>query len=180
MQFQPCPRYLLAATVLGLASITQLSSVTTAADPLANRELAAKVQSMYEDYRDHFKGVAEVTPDSLKAWLMRPGTIVVDVRPSEERDVSIIAGAISAAQFESNAEDYGGFRVVTYCTIGYRSGEYAQKMTAKGIEAYNLAGGILGWIHAGAVVEHEGADSREVHVYGRRWSLLPEGYEARW
>ena len=36
-------------------------------------------------------------------------------------------------------------RLVVYCTIGYRSGKYAQELAKQGIKAENLEGGVLAW-----------------------------------
>lgn len=37
-------------------------------------------------------------------------------------------------------------KVVACCTIGYRSSQYARKLRHEGFNAYNLEGGILGWV----------------------------------
>ena len=38
---------------------------------------------------------------------------------------------------------WAGRRVVTYCTVGYRSGLYAAELLGRGVEALNLAGSLI-------------------------------------
>jgi rhodanese-related sulfurtransferase len=137
-----------------------------------------RVQKMYEDYRSDFASAAEVGTDSLAAWLSTDRAILVDVREKKERAVSRIPGAITREEFETG--NYADRRIVAYCTIGYRSGKYAERLREAGLDAWNLSAGILGWVHDFRPVEHEGIEVRRVHVYGGRWSLLPEWYESVW
>ena len=69
-------------------------------------------------------------------------------------------------------------KIVLYCTIGNRSGRYAKKLRQQKIESYNLVGGILAWAwDEGQLIDSQGLTKR-VHVYGARWNLLPNSYEA--
>ena len=86
--------------------------------------------------------------------------------------------AVVAREFDAEAS--AGKTVVAYCTIGYRSGKYTEKLRSRGIDAYNLEAGILGWVHSFRPVERDGNQVRQVHVYGKQWSLLPEWYEPVW
>ena len=45
-----------------------------------------------------------------------------------------------------------------------------------------LVGGLLGWAHAGGEVVDPGTlePTRRIHVYGRRWNLLPAGWSGVW
>ena len=72
------------------------------------------------------------------------GYIIVDVRTPEERNVSIIDGAIDQESFERNRSVYQNQRIIVYCTIGYRSGFYTRSLRQEGFDAYNLSEGILG------------------------------------
>jgi rhodanese-related sulfurtransferase len=58
--------------------------------------------------------------------------VLIDVRTLPERQVSMLEGAISLAEFDQMAvptlERYPDARVVTYCTIGYRSGLEARRL----------------------------------------------------
>jgi rhodanese-related sulfurtransferase len=105
----------------------------------------------------------------------------VDVRESSEQQVSMLPGAIPVEEFERTLEKYRDRIIVTYCTVGYRSGVYARKLREQGLDAFNLRGSILLWLHSGRqVVDGDGRSTRRVHVYGSEWDLDPEGYESVW
>ena len=104
--------------------------------------------------------------------------MLVDARTPEEQAVSMLPGAITQQEFERRAEDFKGRRVVAYCTIGYRSGEYTEALRADGWDAHNLSGSILAWTHAGQPLETpDGAPTKRLHIYGPKWDLAAEGYE---
>lgn len=71
-------------------------------------------------------------------------------------------------------------RCVVYCTVGYRSGRYAEALRRQGKDAYNLAGGILAWTHHGGALEEPGGagSTRAVHVFARKWDLAASAYES--
>ena len=138
----------------------------------------ARIERMYRNYKKSFPDTPELTVKELSDSRDGSDTVIVDVRESAERDVSVIPGAISKEALEQNIEQYRGRRIVTYCTIGYRSGLYAKALRAKGLDAHNLRGSILAWTHAGQEVTDDDGVTRRVHVYGQEWDLLPAGYEA--
>jgi sodium/bile acid cotransporter 7 len=45
---------------------------------------------------------------------------------------------------------------------------------------YNLRGGILAWVHDGGTVYDQNGETRRIHVYGRKWNLAPNSYQAVW
>ena len=143
-----------------------------------SQDSATTVARMYQEYKRHFPEVADITPEAVMNATNRTAWVLVDVRDRKEQAVSILPGAITRQQFERDPNQYTGRKIVTYCTIGYRSGLYAKKLQAQGWEVYNLTGSILGWVHAGGHVEHEGVITKRVHVYGEKWDFLPEGYES--
>jgi len=103
--------------------------------------------------------------------------ILVDVRSEKEQKVSMIPGAISVAEFEKNKEKYRGKAIITYCTIGYRSGKYAKQLLKEKFNAYNLEGSILGWSHSkGSLVDLKGKPTKKVHIYSKGWDYLPKGF----
>lgn len=141
-----------------------------------------RVQEMYEYYRvEAFPNAPEVTPEQLSEWLEAGDAVLVDVREPQERAVSMLPGAIDQQEFEARKEELRDRRVVTYCTIGYRSGQYTAELQKEGIDSYNLIGSVLNWAHAGKeFVDPDGNATRRVHVYGPDWDLLPQGYEAEY
>jgi len=162
----------------GLSGCFGADTADLAGSPSAQR---AKIEAMYEGYRDDFAGIREVWPSGI-AEAYRAGEIVfVDVREAKEQEVSMIPGAITKGEFEKNRESYADKRVVVHCTIGYRSGVYVAELGEQGIQAENLAGSLLLWAHEGLPLEDsEGNATTQVHVYGKQWDLLPEGYEGVW
>jgi len=70
--------------------------------------------------------------------------------------------------------------VIGYCTISYRSGKLAESLAPRGITMLNLEGGLLAWVHAGGKLFDRAGETRRIHVYGRKWNLAPQDYEAIW
>jgi len=50
-------------------------------------------------------------------------------------------------------------------------------MSNKGIDIYNLKGGLLAWLLEGGKVYDTNGETKRVHVYGKKWNYLPRGYE---
>jgi hypothetical protein len=62
-----------------------------------------------------------------------------------------------------------------------RSGFFTKKLRKKKINACNLIGGVLAWAHEENIfLDSEGEETKQVHVYGSKWNLLPYGYNAVW
>jgi rhodanese-related sulfurtransferase len=103
--------------------------------------------------------------------------LLVDVRDDNEIAVSMIPGAITKADYEENSERYAGYRIIPYCTVGYRSGKYTQTLIKQGSDAVNFEGSIMGWVEAGRpLVTPDGRDTRRVHTWSRKIAA-PPGYE---
>jgi rhodanese-related sulfurtransferase len=168
-----------AIVILGLS----LMPAAACQDPgaLSDAEKQSRIEELYEGYKPDFPGVPETTVETLVRELAGPEPpVLVDVRSDEEREVSTIPGALSREEFEARRDELAGREVVTYCTIGYRSGLYTQELIDEGWTASNLRGSILAWTHAGRELVHDGSPTRRVHVYGSTWNLAAEGYEAIW
>jgi sodium/bile acid cotransporter 7 len=167
------------AVLLGLA-LTPLG-VGQDSGGRSDAEKRARIDELYEGYRKSFPAAPEKTVETLVQELSGPEPpVLVDVRSKEEQGVSMIPGAISREEFEKHPDRVAGREVVTYCTIGYRSGRYTEKLVERGWNASNLRGSILSWMHAGGELHRGGTPTRRVHVYGKAWDLVPEGYEAVW
>jgi rhodanese-related sulfurtransferase len=140
-----------------------------------------RIESLYQGYRHGFPTAPEISVDELFERMEKERIILVDNREPEERRVSMIPGSIADKDFEAEIEQYEDGVVVVYCTIGNRSGYYAENLRKQEMDAYNLKGGVLAWAHAGRLfVDNQGNETNRVHVYGRKWNLLPDGYEAIW
>ena len=140
-----------------------------------------KIMTMYRQYAQEFPQVEGITVSELQQ-LQQQGQelILVDVRSPEERAVSFISGAITTEEFERDLSQYQDSTIIAYCTIGYRSGKYAQKMKQQGITVLNLEGSLLAWSHIqGRLINGMGVTNK-VHVFGRQWQLTSEDYQPVW
>jgi len=141
-----------------------------------------------------FEGVANV--DAREALAMKRATrerasgalVFVDTRTMDERETSTIAGAMSAEEYERTRTSLGAHECVCFCTIGARSGAFAERMakvaandlnsSSKETKYYNMVGSILAWTHAGGdVVDARGEVTKKVHTFGKTWDLAPSSYE---
>jgi rhodanese-related sulfurtransferase len=96
----------------------------------------------------------ELSPQQAKE-LVEAGAELIDVRRDDEREAARIEGSrhvaleLVAGQAESIDRDKP---VVFYCKVGARSAMAVDAFRAAGYDAYNLAGGINGWIEMGLPV----------------------------
>ncbi len=154
------------------------ASAQTAADEAGRR---ARIESMVREIRADYPDVATITVSALRDLQESNTIVLIDVRTDREREVSVLPGAISQRQFEAHIDKFAGRPVIAYCTIGVRSSSYARAMAERGVEVLNLEGSLLAWTHLGGKLRTaDGAETRRVHVYGRRWNLVAQGYEAVW
>lgn len=162
-------RIVVVAVILAAASIVQW-----------NRHIGLWVLGHWHHWQTDAAGVNTTQTRSL----VRQGALLIDVREPEEFDVSHLAGAINIPMdqiLEHGLPDGSGpdGPVVTYCTIGRRSGIVAKRLNDEGVRAYNLVGGILGvaqdapdWIEPPPPV-------RAVHVWSDDYAwLVPPGFSA--
>ncbi|MBK22697.1 MAG: MPT-synthase sulfurylase [Halobacteriovorax sp.] len=163
---------LISITILGVFALSCINPQSAA------KNKRKSVEVMASQIANKFSDVPQVSIEEYLKWKSE-GTelVLVDVRPIEERRVSIIPGAISSKEFESHSTKYQNKKVVAYCTIGYRSSEYVRKLKKKNIEAFNLKESLLGWAHRGLKFEVNGVETNKAHVYEEAWNFLPTGYE---
>lgn len=137
---------------------------------------------MFDEYQENnFSEVPTFTVEELMNKTDDQNLVLVDVRNSEERAVSFIPYSITKEEFEKNTTKYIDAKIVTYCTIGYRTGIYPKKLRDNNINAENLKGGVLGRAHHGnSFINDEGNTIKKVHVFGKDWALVPEDYQALW
>eukprot|EP00752_Nemacystus_decipiens_P001245 g1244.t1 len=143
--------------------------------------------------------------------------LLVDVRTDEEMRVSMLRGAVTREEFESSdlgeaVRTGGKFQqssgegeqawdvVVPYCTVGFRSGQYAKKLVDSGYPSVKNSEGVVLWTHeigsdlvkpdAGnrasasdaaradaAAWEDAGVEVKRVHVFGKPWDHAREDFE---
>jgi rhodanese-related sulfurtransferase len=147
--------------------------------PRSDEAKRQRIEAVYRRSKRLFPEVGELTVEELKERLGEQNLVVVDVRRPDEQAVSMIAGAITSDDFDSNPVAYEGATVVAYCTVGHRSGLYAQELANRGWNALNLKGAILAWTHVEGALEDENGPTRKVHIWSPP-SLVAEGYEPVW
>ncbi|MBF0433142.1 MAG: rhodanese-like domain-containing protein [Fibrobacteria bacterium] len=134
----------------------------------------------------------QVAP-TLKAWeLLRDfddtNMVLIDVRQPEEQVISMIPGALTPGQFAANYNRphlLKNKRIITYCTIGYRSGIFAEQLLIKGLDVKNLEGGLLSWSHLGGrlICPNDSSgeiETKKIHVYSEEWNFLHPDYQGVW
>ena len=150
----------------------------SAEDDLLKKDKQIHVYKIYDDYRKDFPTVKDIYPFRALELLDEGKIVFVDVREEKEMEVSTLPNAVSRNEFLDNQAAYEKFTIVTYCTIGFRSGKFAEEMGRKGVNIYNLAGGILAWVFEGGKVYKNGTETNRIHVYGKQWDYLPREYES--
>ncbi|MFC1585095.1 rhodanese-like domain-containing protein [Fibrobacterota bacterium] len=141
---------------------------------------------------------SELTKDQtrvpvIKAWQMQKimedsNLVIIDVRQPAEQAVSMIPGSLSPPDFADTFKDPSsltGKQIITYCTIGYRSGLYAEQLISMGLSVHNLEGGLMAWTHVlGPLIcrtkQGKQNSTREVHTYSEEWNLLHPDYTPVW
>ena len=107
--------------------------------------------------RWRFKTIQRVAPISLACSQISAPVLLLDVRTHDEFHSGHLANALHVTDLATAQRLIHEFRtdsqdghVVAYCTIGYRSAEFAQRLTSLGCaDVKNLEGGIWAWIAAG-------------------------------
>lgn len=133
-----------------------------------------------QSLRHRFPRVEWITTEQLADWLAdknRQPPVLLDVRTEEEWSVSRLPGARRVDPNASIEQAAGGLPketpLVTYCAVGYRSGELATKLRAGGFtKVWNLEGSIFQWAneHRPLVLGDESVTT--VHPYSTLWGRL--------
>ena len=130
--------------------------------------------------RQRFPKVEWISTTELAAWMSDHGRrtpLLLDVRTSEEWEVSHLAGA---RRVEPNAPVETAIAgvakdtpIVTYCAVGYRSGEMATRLRAAGFtNVHNLEGSIFAWANEHRLLVHGDDPVKTVHPYNAFWGRL--------
>jgi rhodanese-related sulfurtransferase len=130
--------------------------------------------------RHKFTKVEWISTSELADWLAskhRPAPVLLDVRMPEEWNVSHLPGARRvdpSASAESAAAGLSkGTPIVTYCAVGYRSGEMADRLRAAGFtNVRNLEGSIFQWANEHRSLVRGEERVGKVHPYNTFWGRL--------
>jgi rhodanese-related sulfurtransferase len=145
------------------------------ANGLMANETLLLINKKFEDLAHHFKCPIISTPQAQKA-ITKGHVTLIDIRTKKERQISILPNAISQDEFVNNIAKYKNKILIAYCTIGYRSGAFAEKYRVYKI--FNLKGGVLAWSHYNGKFVKNGQETKRVHTYSIEWNLLNKNYQA--
>lgn len=160
-----------------------------APDPVKAKLADRQAYKLRIEYLKATAGIQGPTlkPDSLLAILEDTNLVLLDIRQPEEQAVSMIPHALTTREFADRFRKGipKAKRIVVYCTIGYRSGQYAMQLASQKISAENLEGGVLAWSHAGGPLQVKNTaglatPTRRVHIHSKGWNFLHPDYEAVW
>jgi rhodanese-related sulfurtransferase len=130
--------------------------------------------------RHKFAKVEWISTTELADWLAKKqqgAPVLFDVRTAEEWNVSHLPGA-RRIEPGATAEVAGrGLKketpIVTYCAVGYRSGEMAERLRLAGFtNVRNLEGSIFAWANEHRPLVHKDERVTRVHPYNGFWGRL--------
>jgi len=130
--------------------------------------------------RQRFPKVEWISTVELAGWLAdehRSAPVLLDVRTTEEWEVSHLSGARrvepNAAIDEATKGVAKETPIITYCAVGYRSGELATRLRAAGFtNVRNLEGSIFAWANEHRSLVHGDERATQVHPYSSFWGRL--------
>jgi rhodanese-related sulfurtransferase len=144
----------------------------------------AELDALVDRFHNQFPDVPMVTSEQLLRRTAAVGSrvVLVDVRTRPEQLVSSIPGnTITSTEYEAHRDQFSGYDVVCYCTVGSRSARYARSLLQKQVPAAYLRGGILAWTQAGLPLVDGSTPAlmtKKVHIYVDTLALQGEGYTA--
>lgn len=159
--------------VVGLAALVVVTFALAGCRPLDWFLLKRTLRAKFHD-------IQWITTQQLADWLadkQRPAPVLLDVRTPAEWDVSHLANARRVDPKATAQEAAGGLAkdapIVTYCSVGYRSGKMARRLRAAGFtRVQDLEGSIFEWANEGRSLVHEGKPASKVHPYNATWGKL--------
>jgi len=100
--------------------------------------------------------------------------VLLDVRSRAEFRTSHIEGArhVEPGSDPSAVELPPARHVVVYCSVGFRSADFARKLRPRGVAVHNLAGGIFQWANEKRPMVDSGRSTDRVHPYDEVWGRL--------
>lgn len=130
--------------------------------------------------RAKFSDVHWITTQQLADWLAdkkRTPPVLLDVRTPAEWNVSQIPGARRvdpSADAQTAADGLPkNTPIVTYCSIGYRSAQLAERLQKAGYtHVQDLEGSIFEWANEHRPLVHDGKKVEKVHPYNATWGKL--------
>jgi rhodanese-related sulfurtransferase len=183
------------------SGILLLAAIFTGCSPAATPTAAPAPDSgarekLDQEFRERVEafnrqtGARQIAVGEAQAKLARGEKVVfLDVREREENAVSALGGARHLPPATVDSADLAlpaDATVITYCTVGYRSGLAAVELERRlGRPVLNLTGGIIAWFNAGGEVRDPGGRPADrIHPFDDEWARYvhpraPTGATAR-
>ncbi len=158
---------------LGLAALVVMALALACYRPLdwflLKRTLRAK-----------FSDVQWITTQQLADWLadkQRRAPVLLDVRTPTEWKVSHLPNGRrvdpNATAHEAAGDLAKDAPIVAYCSVGYRSGQMAERLRNAGFtQVQDLEGSIFEWANEGRPLVRDGKPAQQVHPYNAAWGRL--------
>ena len=143
---------------------------------------------LYKTIRSRFPHVQQLSTDTLDEWLFKSEDketiLLVDVREKDEQSISSMKDSIKITPTDeieyvlAEMDKKKASNVVAFCSIGYRSCEFIQKIYRElrnqdrldSISLYNLEGGLFKWANEDkTIVDPVGELTNFVHPYSAVW-----------
>lgn len=170
--------------------------------PMVRAKGSAKIVKEMNTYTQMFSQHPVMSAKQIMAELAEKKIILIDVRSEAEMRVSMIPGSISREEFEKSLvwQDHrlDSKSVVPICTIGFRSGQYCNKLVNHMSFPARLVKngcGVLLWTYAPGstlvtsspekIESNDGSGglsqpqpTKKLHTFGAQWSDCGPGFEA--
>lgn len=132
------------------------------------------------DIARRYPQVRQLPASELTAWLNdthRPAPLLLDVRARAEYAISHLANARQVDPDADAAKALAGTPkdapIVTYCSVGYRSSAFAERLRRAGFtNVFQLDGSIFQWANEGRPLVRDGKPAATVHPYNAHWGQL--------
>lgn len=122
------------------------------------------------------RSVPTISTDALAEAMGGPRPLLIDVRPLEEYAVSHLPGArrVDPEAPASALADVAVSRpIVTYCSVGWRSAAFAERLIEAGYrDVHNLRGSLFRWAREDRPLAGFTGPTTKVHPYTWTWGLL--------
>lgn len=137
-------------------------------------------EGVKQDIARRYPHVRQLPSSELAAWLSdtdRVPPLLLDIRTPAEYDVSHLANARQVDPDADAAKALAGTArdtpIVTYCSVGYRSSAFAERLRGAGFNnVFQLDGSIFQWANERRPLVRDGDPVEVVHPYNADWGRL--------
>jgi rhodanese-related sulfurtransferase len=123
------------------------------------------------------ESIPYISVSELRNLQLKDSVLILDAREMREFEVSHIASAKYVGYDYFSSEETSAdihnknTPIVVYCSLGIRSEDIGEKLKKQGFtNVKNLYGGIFEWKNSDLpIIDSEGKDTENVHVYSKLW-----------